>query len=220
MKKNKISLIINIIIVLLVFISSIFMFTGFKFMPDKTLLEASKIEMFKFFTVDSNLLMGVVSLIFIIYEKKLIKKEIKYIPQKIYILKFIGTCGITITFVTTAFFLAPQYGLYSMYNNNNLFFHLIIPILSIISYIFFEKYDNKYRYAFLGILPMFIYSIYYISMVLIHINDDGLTFKYDFYGFLQGNINNIYIVIPSIFIFSFIISILLIFFNKKTSSKK
>ena len=204
MKKNKISLIINIIIVLLVFISSIFMFTGFKFMPDKTLLEASKIEMFKFFTVDSNLLMGVVSLIFIIYEKKLIKKEIKYIPQKIYILKFIGTCGITLTFVTTAFFLAPQYGLYSMYNNNNLFFHLIIPILSIISYIFFEKYDNKY----------------YTSMVLIHINDDGLTFKYDFYGFLQGNINNIYIVILSIFIFSFIISILLIFFNKKTSSKK
>lgn len=220
MKKHKISLIINIVIVFLVIIASIFMFTGFKFMSDETLLEASNIEMFKFYTVDSNFLMGIVSLIFIIYESKLIRKKITKIPQSIYILKLIGTSAITLTFVTTAFFLAPQYGLYAMYNNNNLFFHLIIPLLSIITYVFFEKYDNKYRYAFLGITPMFIYSVYYTSMVLIHLNDGGLTFKYDFYGFLQGDINNIYFVIPTIYLFSYLFSILLIFLNKKILLEK
>lgn len=218
MKKIKISLIINILIVLLVIMGSIFMFTGFKFMPDKTLLEASKIEMFKFYTVDSNILMGIISLIFIKYEVRFINEN-KKIPKKIYILKLIGTSGISLTFLTTAFFLAPQYGLYAMYNNNNLFFHLIIPLLSIITYTLFEKHDNKYRYALYGIIPMFIYSIFYMTNILIHLNDGGLTFKYDFYGFLQGDINNIYVVIPSIYLIAYLISISLIFVNKKNIDK-
>ena len=53
MKKIKVSLILNILIVILVTLGSIFMFTGFTFMPSKTLLEANKIEMFKFYTVDN-----------------------------------------------------------------------------------------------------------------------------------------------------------------------
>lgn len=215
MKKIKVSLILNIIIVLLVIFATIFMFTGFKFMPGGSLLEVSKVEMFKFYTVDSNILMGIVSLIFIIYEKKLLKNKIKEIPKKVYILKLIATSGITLTFITTSFFLAPTYGFYAMFNNSNLFFHLVVPVLSIITYIFFEKHENKYKYAFFGIIPMFLYSIFYISNVLIHLNNGGLTFKYDFYGFLQGNINNIYIVIPVIYLMSYIISVLLVFGNKR-----
>lgn len=215
MKKIKISLIINIIIVLIVIIGNIFMFTGIKFMPGGSLLEVSKIEMFKFYTVDSNILIGIISLIFIIYENKLLKKEIREIPKLIYILKLVGTSAISLTFLTTAIFLAPQYGFYAMYNNNNLFFHLIVPLLSIITFIFFEKYDYKSKHALLGIIPMFIYSIYYTVNILTHLNNDGLTFKYDFYGFLQGNINNIFVVVPSIYLISFLISFSLIFLNNK-----
>lgn len=215
MKKIKVSLILNIIIVLLVIFATIFMFTGFKFMPGGSLLEVSKVEMFKFFTVDSNILMGIVSLIFIIYEKKLLKNKIKEIPKKVYILKLIATSGITLTFITTSFFLAPSYGFYAMFNNSNLLFHLVVPVLSIITYIFFEKHDNKYKYAILGIIPMFLYSIFYTTNILIHLNNGGLTFKYDFYGFLQGNLNNIYIVIPVIYLISYVISVLLVFGNRK-----
>lgn len=215
MKKIKVSLILNIIIVLLVIFATIFMFTGFKFMPGGSLLEVSKVEMFKFFTVDSNILMGIVSLIFIIYEKKLLKNKIKEIPKKVYILKLIATSGISLTFITTSFFLAPSYGFYVMFNNSNLLFHLVVPVLSIITYIFFEKHDNKYKYAILGIIPMFLYSIFYTTNILIHLNNGGLTFKYDFYGFLQGNLNNIYLVIPVIYLISYIISILLVFGNRK-----
>lgn len=215
MKKIKVSLILNIIIVLLVILATIFMFTGFKFMPGGSLLEVSKVEMFKFYTVDSNILMGIVSLIFIIYEKKLLKNKIKKIPKKVYIIKLIATSGISLTFITTSFFLAPSYGFYAMFNNNNLLFHLVVPVLSIITYIFFEKYDNKYKYAILGIIPMFLYSIFYITNILIHLNNGGLTFKYDFYGFLQGNLNNIYLVIPVIYLISYIISMLLVFGNRK-----
>ena len=215
MKKIKVSLILNIIIVLLVIFATIFMFTGFKFMPGGSLLEVSKVEMFKFYTVDCNILMGIVSLIFIIYEKKLLKNKIKEIPKKVYILKLIATSGISLTFITTSFFLAPSYGFYAMFNNSNLFFHLVVPVLSIVTYIFFEKHENKFKYAFFGIIPMFLYSIFYTTNILIHLNNGGLTFKYDFYDFLQGNLNNIYLVIPVIYLISYVISVLLVFGNRK-----
>ena len=220
MKRIKTSLILNIIITFLIILASTFMFLGIKFMPGKTLLEVSKIGMLKFYTADSNILMGVASLIFAIYEIKLLKKKVKKIPKSIYIFKFIATSAITLTFLVTAIFLAPLYGFDRLYNNNNLFFHLIIPVLSIITYIFYEKHENKYSYAIYGLIPMFIYSIYYASRILIHLNSGGLTFKYDFYGFLQGNVNNIFIIAPVIYLTTYLISLFLIFFNKKLSKTK
>lgn len=191
------------------------MFNGITFMPANTLLEARQIEMFKFYTVDSNILVGIISLIMLIYEYMFLNKKIAKIPNCIYILKFVATAAITLTFITTLVFLAPQYGFYAMYNNTNLFFHLIVPVLALISYIFFEKHDNRYKYAILGIIPMFIYSIYYVGMIIANLNNDGLTFKYDFYGFLQGNINNIYIVLPIIYLITYGFSLLIIKLNKK-----
>ena len=214
MKKIKISLILNILIVILVVLGSIFMFTGFMFMPVSDLkLQSTSLGMFKYYTVDSNLLMGIISLIMIIYEFRFINKK-KKIPKKVFILKQIGTSGITLTFLTTLLFLMPQYGFYAMYNNTNLFFHMIVPLLSIISYVFFEKYDNKYKYSLIGILPMFIYSIFYTINIVIHL-DEGVSFKYDIYGFLNGDINNAYIVLPMLYLVSLFISFILVFLNKR-----
>jgi len=54
-------------------------------------------------------------------------------------------------------------------------------------------------------------------MIIINLDNDGLTFKYDFYGFLNGKITNVFIVIPVIYLVSYLISILIIFLNKKIS---
>ena len=52
------------------------MFTGFKFMYGyEPILETTKIGMLKFFTVQSNLFMGIVSLLFAIKEVKLLKEK-------------------------------------------------------------------------------------------------------------------------------------------------
>lgn len=73
-RKLKISLVLNIIIVLFTVIAIIMMFTGFGFTNgEEPVLETTKLGMFKFFTVDSNLLMGIVSLIFVIYEINILK---------------------------------------------------------------------------------------------------------------------------------------------------
>ena len=184
-------------------------------MPKNDLLILStKFENFKFYTIDSNILLCLSSLLLAIYEYKLLKKKIKVIPKNIYIFKMVGVSAISLTFIVTLFFLSPLYGFYGMYNNVNLFFHFVIPILGFISYFFYEKHDNEYKYAYYGIIPMLLYAIFYISNILIHL-DEGISFKYDFYGFLQGNINNIYFAIPIIFIVGYLLSLLTICLNKK-----
>lgn len=217
MKKLNTSLILNILIVILVIIFTLFMVLDIHFMKEVKLLEVTSLENFKFFTVDSNVLMGIISLTMIIYELKLKNNKIKEIPKYIYILKMVGVSAVTLTFIVTLCFLSPMYGFYAMYNNSNLFFHLVIPLLSIISYVFYEKYNNKYKYAVFGIIPMLVYGIIYATNILVRLNTDGLTFKYDFYGFLQGNINNIYFVVPTIIIVSYLISLLIVYLNKRFS---
>ena len=64
---------------------------------------------------------------------------------------------------------------------------------------------------------MLVYGIIYATNILVRLNTDGLTFKYDFYGFLQGNINNIYFVVPTIIIVSYLISLLIVYLNKRFS---
>ena len=215
MKKIKVSLVLNIITFILITIATIFMFLGIKFMGGSSLLETEKIAMFKFFTVDSNILMGLIALAFAIFEIRLIKGNIKEIPNYMYILKFVGTSAITLTFLVTLLFLVPQYGVLAMYSNNNLIYHLIAPLLAIISYIVIEKHEVKYKYAFLGIIPMLLYSIFYVLNIVLHINEGGLTYAFDFYGFVRGNIYNMFISFPIILLVSYLISMGLLFLNKK-----
>ena len=215
MKKVKISLVLNILIVLFVIIGCFFMFTGIKFMKETMLLSSTKIGMLRFYTVDSNILMGLTSILFIIFDIKVLKGKIEKIPTWVHNVKLFGTSGVTLTFLVTACFLGPLYGYYAMYNNSNLLFHLVVPLLSISSFIFTENYEVKYKYSFIGIISMIIYGIYYMTNVMLHLVDGKPTWEYDFYGFLFGNVWNAFITLPIIFIITYLISLFIIFLNKK-----
>ena len=222
-KRNIIiSLIINIIIVLFTVSSAIMMFTGFKFMHGIDILSVSHIEMFKFYTVDSNLLMGLVSLLFLIDEIKLLKGKIKEISTFKYILKLTSTVGVTLTFLTVFLYLGNivDGGVVILLKNSNLFLHLLIPILSIISFIFFERTNKiKVKYVFLSIIPTIIYSLIYTINVLIHIENSKVSPVYDWYYFLQNSMNNIFIVMPFMLICTYVIGLLLYILNKKHNIK-
>ena len=72
----KVSLILNIITALFTFVASIIMFTGFNFMhTNETVLESSKLGMLKFFTVQSNIFMGIIALLFAFEEIKLLNEK-------------------------------------------------------------------------------------------------------------------------------------------------
>ena len=137
MKKIKTSLVLNIIIVIFTVFATICMFTGFRFMSgDEIVLEASNLGMFKFFTVDSNLFMGVVALIFSVLEVRLLQGKIKEIDRKYYLLKLMGTTGVGLTFIVVFTYLSYiiEGGVRLMVMNSNLFFHLVTPVLSMIHF--------------------------------------------------------------------------------------
>ncbi len=215
----KKSIILNCIILFLVIIAIIFMFNGIKFMPGESMvLDTSSIQMLKFFTIDSNLLIGTVSLLFLFYEIKVQRNKIKEIPAFLYRLKLMGTTAVSLTFLVVFGYLAPitEYGFYKMIMNSNLFLHLIIPVLSIITFVFFEKNNKlKKKDALYGIIPTFLYAIFYLSNILIHMENGKVDFKYDWFWFVQNGVWTAVIVVPVIFIITYLISLCLLKFNKR-----
>ena len=219
MKKLKISLILNVIIFILTVIATIMMFTGFKFMKGmEPVLEATGFSLLKFFTVESNLFVGIISLIFSIKEIKIIKGNEKELSTKMYLLKYMSTSAVSLTFFIVFSYLGPisKGGIISMLTNSNLFFHLIIPVLSIINFTIFEKTNKiKFKQVIYGIIPTFLYGLYYCINVLTHIENGKVSYIYDWYWFIQNGVWTAIIVIPVIFLISYLISLCLWYFNKK-----
>lgn len=226
MKKNKllkISLVLNIIIVLMVLAASIIMFTGFRFMKgSEPVLETTKLGMFKFFTVDSNIFMGIMALLFALKELKVLKKEEKEIPRIYYVLKLMATTGVGLTFLVVFAYLGPisKGGLPVLLRNSNLFFHLLVPVFSIITFIFFEKTDKlTFKYSFYGLIPMLLYAVYYLINILVHMQNGKISPKYDWYWFVQQGVWTAFIVVPIIVLITYIISVVLWRINRKKVKK-
>lgn len=195
------------------------MFYGINFMHEtKPLLESTKLGLFKFFTVDSNMLAGIISCLFIIQEIKLLKGKVKNIPSILYKLKLAGTTAVSITFIITFGYLRfiAEGGIKSLLMNSNLFYHLITPVLCIITFIFFEKTEKlKLKDTIYGLIPTVLYSIFYTTNVCIHMSNFKVSPKYDWYYFAQQGVFNTIITSLIILITTYIVSILLWKLNKE-----
>lgn len=217
--KIKISIIVNVLIVIMTAFAIIAMFTGFKFMnTNDSILDTTKIDMLKYFTVQSNLFVGIVSLIFAIKQYKILKGKKEEIELKYYVLKLMSTTAVGLTFFAVFTYLGPftKYGLPAMLMNSNLFFHLIIPVLSIINFVFFEKTDKlKFKHVLWGLLPTFLYQIFYSINVLIHMENGKISYVYDWYLFLQKGTWIAIIGVPLFLLLTFFISLLIWKFNRK-----
>ena len=216
----KVSLIINMLIVVLTFVASLIMFTGFRFMHGyEVVLESTKIGMFRFYTVDSNLFMGLVSLLLAIKEINILKGRQKEIPKKYYILKLMSTSAVGLTFFIVFAYLGPisKGGIASMLMNSNLFFHLIIPVVSIMEFILVEKTDKlSFKDTKYALVPTLIYGIYYLSNVLMHMENGKFSPEYDWYWFVQNGVWTSLIVAPVIFLIAYIIGVLIWKLNRKS----
>ena len=67
MKKTKIAITLNIIITIFALVGMTLMLLGVQVMGPEDGFSDNKISMFRFYTVDTNVLMGIISLIFGIY---------------------------------------------------------------------------------------------------------------------------------------------------------
>ena len=208
--KSTISTVLNIVIFILMVFGAIVMFTGFKFMHgEEVALESTKLGILKFFTFQSNVFMGIVALFFAITKNK---------STTLYVWKLIATGAVTLTFLIVFgdFWLALGIPIMSMLQNGNLIYHLVIPVLSILTFIFFERTDKiKFRLTFLGMIPTFVYAVFYAIVVFTHMENGVVPKKYDWYGFTNAGIYVGIAVIPAMLILSYIICFLLWLANRK-----
>ncbi len=241
-KQQKAAFVFNLLIVIFTLFATISTIIGFEFMGDVKILTATNFHAFKYFTVDSNVFAGIISFIYIIFAVKISKGKIQKFPKALLFLKLAATTGVTLTMMVTAFFLAPGGKSYfSYFVNSNFFMHFFTPVLCIISFIFFEfgygenskaneeilqsgknavqNEQISFLQTLTGIIPMLIYAVFYITNILLHLENGKVSHTYDWYGFLKAGLQTMWIVMPLILLITWLFSFLLWLANKKAGEK-
>ena len=118
-----------------------------------------------YFTTQSNIWIGCLCLVFAVLMiiGLCIKKNL--LKNWFYILKFMFTISITLTFLVMAFVLTPDmiargFG-YSFFVPGNIFPHYVTPLLAIADFILFDtEWINKYRNSFYAVIMPIYYLIF------------------------------------------------------------
>lgn len=216
MKRFRIAYILNLCLALLEVLAPIWMSSGLV----GGVLTTSGAEMFKFFTIDSNVLMGVIALLTALQLRQVIRGQREDLSTACYVWYLAGTVGVTLTMLVTVFFLeptmAPQFGLFALFAGSNFLLHLFNPLLAIVTFTVFEKTRKiPFRHTLTGIVPMVLYAVFYVANCMRHAVNGMVDIAYDWYGFLAGGVKTVWIVIPVIFLFTWLISIALWRLNRR-----
>ena len=221
----KISLVFNIIIVLFVALAFLMGFFKWQFVEDDFSVEG--IELLKYFTVQSNILAGVAALVFAWYEILLLNDRVLKVPDWVYMFKYIANVGVTVTFLTVAAFLAPMYTkhYYEFFVNSNLFFHFLVPVLSFVSFSFFELTDKiTFNKTFFGMSHFLLYGAVYMLVAYTHVSTwtsralNDLR-AYNWYGFAYENVLLTISVTLVMCIMTYIVCFISWFINRRMYAK-
>jgi len=188
---------------------------------------AGGLTLLKYFTVQSNVLAGVAAVIMAVYERQLLGGKREEIPKWAYLLKFISSVGVTVTFVTVAAFLAPFVAktYISLYLNSNIFFHFLAPLLTFISFSFLELTDKiSKKEMFLGLAHFLVYGVIYMIIAYTHLSAwvGGDPEKFALYNWYYLAFENVfYTLIATVLmtVITFNVSLVSWRINKKLYSK-
>ena len=224
-KRVKVSLVLNILIALFVVVAFLMGFFKWQFVEDD--FSIGGVELLKYFTVQSNILAGVAALIFACYEIMLFKDRVLKVPDWVYTFKYIANVGVTVTFLTVAAFLAPVYAkhYYELFVNSNLFFHFLVPVLSFVSFIFFEPTDKiAFKTTFFGMAHFLLYGVVYMLVAYTHVSTwvsrapDDLK-VYNWYGFAYEDVPLTVLVTLVMCVMTYVVCFLLWFINRRMYAK-
>ena len=90
-----------------------------------------------FFTQESNYISIIASLLYVLFSKR------RVFPRFVRLLKYLSVLNLTLTFLVVLFILGPSLSFnykWLFFHGSNLYFHLICPLISLISFLFFERY--------------------------------------------------------------------------------
>ena len=150
---------------------------------------------FIYFTNISNLIVGFLASVNAMFLLISVIKNESCVPKIFTLIKVIAISMTTLTFFTVLFVIGPIDGYVKNYSGRNFLTHLIIPLSVLISYLFLEeKQDFRWEFSFLILIPLSIYSIFYVANVVIlktwpdiyFINKQGLWYLF-LLAFLVGD---------------------------------
>ena len=142
--------------------------------------DAVHMEIFRYYTTLSNVLGGLVGIPMAVLSLRRMRGKKAVTPRWLGVVRFVSASALTLTMMTVLCFLGPLFGYGSMFRGANFWFHLINPLLSILSFILFEEGASvPRRNPFPGIVQTVLYGAVYVPMVL----SGGWP---DFYGFNIG----------------------------------
>lgn len=189
MSKAKIYNLISLIVCGFIFVSTVIIVAmGLSTGPEAAQPgseDMTGINYLKAFTVDSNILMGITSLIVAIFNLKNILQNRDEIPECVLLAQFVSATAVAVTMMTTILFLGPTTVMHGrnyfwLFSGTLFFLHFFNPSLVIADVMFLlKKHKINLIHCFLGVLPVFLYSCFYIPFVLTG------TWS-DFYGFTFG----------------------------------
>lgn len=218
--RNIVSLSLCSLIVIFTLLASILGICAKMYEGDATSLAVGGWYFFRYYTSDSNILLGIVSVIVAIHNIQNLRQNRDELPKWVNILYVVALTGTTITFLTTAFFLTPTnmangHSFFALYEGNLFFLHFLDPLLGIAAFIFFMPYEKlNVKHALMCISTVFIYSCFYIPFVITK------TWP-DFYGFTFGGNNAVIPIAAIVFLFiGFLVGFVLIVLRNLVINKK
>lgn len=184
MLSRKISLAVNLLIFALVLAAWLMMTTR---VDRHGALSSTGLRSLRYFTVLSNLLEGIASLVYAIGLIRLLRGGAP-LPRGIVTLKYVATVSVALTFVTVLCFLGPGYGFDKMYTGANFWMHLVIPVLAMLELFLLDR-DPRLPIGrtFLATAPMLLYALFYTGNLLMNGMETG-GHSNDWYGFAKGGI--------------------------------
>ena len=161
--KKRISILINCLIIVLEIVGFIYTYS----FNHRIAIE--------YYTEDSNIFALFVTLLFLIFI--LFNKTI---PSWLKIFKYSMTICLSVTFFVVIFILAPMYKFnygYLLFHNELLYHHLLCPVLSIITFIFFDDLGKiTLKDCFKGLITTFIYAFILITLNILNIIEGPYPF--------------------------------------------
>lgn len=137
------------------------------------------LNVMKYYTVQSNILCAITALTIAVCIL------LGGVPRWAWLLKYIGTAAVTVTFMTVMVYLGPAAGYKKMFSGADLHLHLFGPLLAIVSFCFFERFHPlSFPLSLTAMIPVVLYGLLYMFKVICcpaerrwddfyHFNDGG-----------------------------------------------
>lgn len=214
MTKQKVAaLVSNILLMILGFIGLIKAFSAYS------------TNLFVYYTVDSNILCLISNILYVLFF--IIKRKQEDFPLFVLIIRFMATICLAVTFIVVVAYLAPSKvwiadGTYFdnlkilLFKDDMLYQHLLCPIVSFISFSFFEgdRRLNKKKTIWMGVIPTLVYGTILIILNTLNV----VNGPYPFFR-IEENPKFYALVMVGIILLSYLLSKYILLINQINSPK-